>query len=64
MKKFPPRCGYEKRLCVRCVLGKQNTLWNNEPFVGNTDTVKLRVACSNHVLRRLKSKREGSIAKN
>ena len=45
-------------------LDENNTLWNNKPFVGNTDTVKPRIACPNHALRHLEAKRKGGIAKN
>ena len=38
--------GYKKRLCAGCILGKWYVFWNNEPFIGNTDTVKLRIAGS------------------
>ena len=35
------------------IFRKWNTLWNDEPLVGNTDTVEPRVASFDYVLRGL-----------
>ena len=41
-----------------------DTLWNNEPLVGNTDTVEPRVVSFDYALRGLEGKRERCVPKD
>ena len=52
------RSGNEKWLGMGSVSREWNTLWNDEPLVGNTYTAKLRVVSSDYVLRSLEGERE------
>ena len=54
----------EKWLGAGSVSREWNTLWNNEPLVGNADTAEPRVASSDYILRSLEGERERCISED
>ena len=58
------RSGHKKWLSTRSTLRNWDILWNNEPLIGNTDTVEPRIAGFDYVLRGLECEQERCVPKN
>ena len=58
------KSGHKQWLSTRSTSRNWDTLWNNEPLIGNTDTVELRIGSFDYILRGLECEWERCVPKN